>query len=223
MSGRIIPLRGDPHGEVQRLLPWFVTGRLDAADLSLVESHLNQCAECRAEAASERRLRDEVKALTGPPAEIDAGWASLEARLGFDRPRPGHEAGRIARLRAGWRAIMGGAPAWMGWALAGQAAAIIALAGVLWRPAAPPVAYHVLGAAPPVVAGDILVFFRPTSAEADIRAALRASHARLADGPTEAGAYVLRVAPEARATALTRLRTNTSVEAAEPIDAQAPP
>jgi hypothetical protein len=223
MSGRIIPLRGDPHGEVQRLLPWFVTGRLDAADLSLVESHLSQCPECRAEAACERRLRDEVEALAAHPVEIETGWARMQSRLAPDRPRRVRVTGWIAGLRAGGRGIMGGAPAWTGWVLAGQAAAIVALAAVIWRPAAPPAAYHALGAGPSATAGDVLVIFRPTSPEADIRAALRSIHARLADGPTEAGAYVLRVAPEARAGALARLRTNASVEAAEPIDAQAPP
>jgi anti-sigma factor RsiW len=219
MSGRIIPLRGDPHGEVQRLLPWFVTGRLDAADLSLVESHLGQCAACRAEAASERRLRDEVRAL---PVEIESGWARMQARLGPDRPRRGRLTRLIHRLMSQGRGVVGGASVWMGWAMAGQAAAIVALAVVAVRPTTSPGAYHTLGAAPTASGGDIVVLFRPTSREADIRAALRASHARLADGPTEAGAYVLRVAPEARAVALRRLKMNASVELAEPIDAQAP-
>jgi hypothetical protein len=189
----------------------------------LVEAHLGQCPECRAEAASERRLRDEVQALPALPAEIESGWARMQSRLGPDRRPPGPMTAWIARMRATGRGLVGGAPAWMGWALAAQAAAIVALAAVVWRSPAPPAAYHALGAGPPATGGGVVVIFRPTTPEADIRAALRASHARITDGPTEAGAYVLRVAPGSRAGALARLRADASVEAAEPIDVQAPP
>jgi hypothetical protein len=44
MTGQIIPLHGDEHHEVQLLLPWCATGRLDAADRARVEAALRRCA-----------------------------------------------------------------------------------------------------------------------------------------------------------------------------------
>lgn len=213
MSGHVIPLRGDPHARVQFLLPWFVTGRLEADDLAQVTAHLDQCPDCRAEVAIERRLIDEVQAL---PVEVEPGWALMRARLDSRRPR----AGWLASLDSHFRG-----PAWIGWAIAGQAAVVAAGAVLVmaWRPAAPPTLYRTLGSAPAASSGNMLVIFRPEAREADLRAALLASHARLVDGPTAADAYVLSVPVEERARALKTLRGAASVVMAEPIDPAGPP
>ncbi len=212
MSGHVIPLRGDAHARVQFLLPWFVTGRLEADDLAQVTAHLDQCPECRAEVVIERRLIDEVQAM---PVEVEPGWALMRARLDSRRPRAGWLASLGARLRG---------PAWVGWAIAGQA--VVVAAGVVlvlaWRPAAPPAIYRTLGSAPAAASGNMLVMFRPDAREADLRAAILASHARLVDGPTAADAYVLSVPVQERARALTTLRGAASVVMAEPIDPAGP-
>ncbi len=213
MSGHVIPLWGDAHARVNFLLPWFVTGRLEADDLAQVTAHLDQCPDCRAEAVIERRLMDEVQAL---PVEVEPGWALMRARLDSRRPRAGWLASLGRRLRG---------RAWVGWAIAGQAVVLAAGAVLVmaWRPTAPPALYRTLGSAPAASAGNMLVIFRPEAREVDLRAALLASHARLVDGPTAADAYVLSVPVHERARALTTLRGAASVVMAEPIDPAAPP
>ena len=37
MSGQILRLEPDPHVAVQRLLPWYLTGRLETAEHDIVE------------------------------------------------------------------------------------------------------------------------------------------------------------------------------------------
>ena len=54
----------DPHEQAEELLPWYATGRLDAADRSLVEAHLAACARCQRQLAGERRMVDRFRAKT---------------------------------------------------------------------------------------------------------------------------------------------------------------
>jgi hypothetical protein len=217
MSGHIIPLRSDAHAEVQSLLPWFVTGRLEAEDLALVEAHLAQCAECRAEASREHVLRNEVAAI---PVEAPSGWTGMSALLDARRPARAPWAGLVDRLSGLRRGLGLGGPAWVGWALAAQAALVVALVSQAPRaPApAPAAAYHVLGAAPAAHPGNVVVIFRPETREADLRAVLRAGHARLVDGPTASDGYVLSVPAGERARTLVSLRADSRVVLAEPID-----
>ena len=53
--GTILQLH-DAHEQVQMLLPWHVNGTLDPAESALVETHLEACAECRADHAAEVAL-----------------------------------------------------------------------------------------------------------------------------------------------------------------------
>ena len=48
---------------------------------------------------------------------------------------------------------------------------------------------------PPAPAGNLVIAFDPHLDEARLRSLLLASQARIVDGPNEAGAYVLAVAP----------------------------
>jgi len=34
----------DPHDQAEELIPWYATGQLDAADRTLVETHLASCS-----------------------------------------------------------------------------------------------------------------------------------------------------------------------------------
>ena len=229
MTGHIIPLRGDPHQRIQSLLPWFVTDRLDAAERAEVEAHLSGCPDCRAEERLERRLADEVAAM---PMDIEQSWARLRARLEHPSANPSPRSG--GGFAAAWRGLgrsLQRRPPWMGWAMAAQAAVMILLVGVVWpRPGASPgpasgadarnqaPAYHALGAAASPRTGNVVVMFRPDISERDLRAALLENQARLTDGPTAAGAYVLSVPGARRAEILTTLRRRPGVVTAEPID-----
>lgn len=198
--GNLVHLRGDPHAETQKLLPWYVTEQLDAADRMLVDAHLAECGECRADLAAERKLRDAVADL---PADTDSGWDRLAASL-KDRPAPSPLLKRPVRVA---------------WFVAAQAAVVLLIVTVLVQrqPVADP--YRALAETPAPRVGNLLVMFGPATSEPDLRSAIEASHARLVDGPTATGAYVLSVAPERRAAALAILRAQPGVTLAEPIDA----
>ena len=106
----------------------------------------------------------------------------------------------------------------MGWALAAaQGLALVAIGASLLT-ATPKAAYHALGAAPSSASGNMLVMFDPDTSEGRFRDVLEANHARLVDGPTSSGAYVLHVPADERAAILTRMRERPDVALAEPID-----
>ncbi len=215
MSGRIIPLHGDHHEEINALLPWYVTGSLDAGETVRVEAHLKTCAQCQADLAAESGLRAALHALPEPETETaEDGWAALRPRL-TARPR----GASFSRLGRQWRQS---AP-WLRWAVAAQFTLLVAGA-VAWqlnRPAPKAGVYHTLGAAPENAAGNVVVVFRPETTERDLRQTLRDSHARLVDGPTVADAYILHVTPADRDATVTRLRKRGSIVLAEPIDSVA--
>ena len=213
--GKVVQLHRDQHREVQLLLPWFVTGQLSPDEQALVEAHLVTCPDCKADLALDRGLAVEVANL---PMGIELGWASMLRRLDGAPERRG-----IA-VRSWWKRLggrLGGllrvsAP-WLGWAMAAQLGLFV-LVGVVSPPAQQPARYHTLAAAPTAAPGNVVVIFRPDTTERAIRQMLKADDARVVDGPTAAGAYVLRVPDTGRPAALARLKARRDVLLAEPID-----
>jgi hypothetical protein len=228
MTGNIIQLHGDPHREVLALLPWHVTGQLDAADTARVDAHLETCADCRAGRDRAQRLDREI---VRAPVDVDEGWALLRARLdggGHGRRReardqavPGNRRlppppapGRSAR--SPWLDWLRGAGLW---APLGAAAML----GIVMLPTQVPARFGALGSAASPAAGNMVVIFRPDTSEAVFRQTLRGAQARLVDGPTAANAYVLRVSTTARPAALASLRRQPQIVLAEPIDGERQP
>jgi hypothetical protein len=114
----------------------------------------------------------------------------------------------------------------LGWAIASPfaAAAAVALVFVNVAPGrVPDPQYHALGAAPMAQTANLVVQFEPTTDVREIQAALAAVNGRLVDGPTDAGAYLVRVDQSQRDLALKRLRDNEAIALAEPIDAAVRP
>ena len=203
----IIRLRGDSHKQVQGVLPWYVNGTLDAEEVAAVEAHLSDCAECRAELESERALGQQIASLP------EHGWATLHSRL---------ESAPARRKRSPAAFLRRSVP--IGWAIAAQAACLVLVVGGAWLAAPQPrPLYHTLGSPSAAAPGNVVVIFRPTTSEEDLRNALRRSGARLVDGPTASDAYVLRVAAGRRGVALSQLRSDQHVVLAEPIDGDSRP
>jgi len=212
------PTERDAHFEIELLLPWYVTGRLDSAERETVDLHLADCDACRALLAEELALRDAVVAIPCPQPPTSERAPVANAQLG---PRS------RARGASGWarmrRALA--RPRKPGWFIAAQAATIaIAIGVVLWNAPRPqPATYRTLSAAPSAAntaaAGNIAVMFDPAATEADLRNTLQRVNAKIVDGPTAAGAYLLRVDAKDRDAAIVRLRGESAIDLAEAIDA----
>jgi anti-sigma factor RsiW len=215
--GRIIRLHGDDHREVQTLLPWYVTGRLEAPDHARVEAHLVHCADCKAEVRFQRRLGAQIAGL---PSEVEQGWQEMLRRIQREPPPRALMSPRawLGRRGESLARFVQGTP-WTGWAVAG--ALVIALGAISLVPAVRTGPYHALGAAAPSDPGNVLVMFRPDTAEKTMRELLTAGKARVTDGPTAAGAYVLRVPASERKALLEAWRRQGDILLAEPIDSGA--
>jgi hypothetical protein len=221
--GRVISMPGDPHQQVQTLLPWYMNGTLDAGEVAAVEAHLAECAECRKDLAAERTIGQDMATI---PLDVERGWAAMRSRIERTpapvvSPLPQDDT-NVVPLRKTW--LQRSIP--VRWALAAQAAAVVLMVGGarLMSPlATPEPLYHTLGSAPQAAPGNMVVIFRPDTIERDLRGAVVTSGAELVGGPTASDAYVLRVASTQRDTALTRLRTNAHVVLAEPIDGSTHP
>ena len=218
MTDRVVRLEGDDHARAQSLLPWFATGGLDQAEAAEVAAHLAACPDCQSALEAERRLGGHVASLS---FDVEAGWARLQARIGRETALKGP----LARLSSFFRSSPAGRRGWLGWAMAAQAAAFCGLgATVLSRlpPAPAPAAYHVLGAPPETRAGDILVMFKPQTRAAELAELIEAAHARIVDGPTDAGGFVLSAPKADLAMTVKRLKAAPAVELAEPIERRGP-
>jgi hypothetical protein len=206
----IIHLRKNPHEEVQELLPWLVNGTLDPIEVEQIEAHLAGCAECRAELAAERQL---AAAIESSPADTEGAWDRMEQRL---------EARAVASVKPSpnlWRRRVP-----LGWAIGSPIAAAVAVALVMVNVSPRQVAepqYRALGAPQPAVAANLIVQFQPATSLRDVQGALQSVDARFVDGPTETGAYLLRVDAGRREVALKQLRDNQAIALAEPIDGPA--
>lgn len=109
--------------------------------------------------------------------------------------------------------------------VAAQFAALVVL-GIAALPTTAPASrhapYRALGEAPATRSGNVLAMFRPNASVSAMRHSLDASDARLVDGPTPAGAYLLQVPGGEQGHELAALRKDPNVTMAEPIE-QAPP
>ena len=208
---RVIQLDTDEHQTVQALLPWYVNGTLDDTEAARVHSHLAECARCQADAAWQQRLRPPALVTDDlvAPADVNRDWALLARRLPVARPAP---ARRAQALLGKWLAAR-----WFPLAVGVQGVLVLALSFAwFWAPPREE-PFRALGAAPPTLSANVLVVFRPSVSEADIRRVLRANRAQLVGGPTATDAYLLNVNPLSR-DKLDRLRGDTAVLRVESLE-----
>ncbi|MBV8684821.1 MAG: zf-HC2 domain-containing protein [Caulobacteraceae bacterium] len=187
------PSRRADHRHTRRLLPWYLTGQLDPDEAQRVRAHLDVCGACQSELAAERRLQEAV--LSAPLSEPTA--------------QP---------VRRGRGRILAGAIG-----AVGAIAASVAVAVVSLQPARAPVrheTYRTLGDPAQPRTGELVVVFDPGCSAEQMRSALALAHARIVDGPTATGAYVLRVPPGGRAAALAALHGAPGVRLAASLGGQ---
>jgi anti-sigma factor RsiW len=209
--GDLLQLR-DAHERAQLLLPWRVNGTIEPGDSAVFEAHLAECAECRDDLAANLALR-----------ELYANVPVTSMPMRHTLPRA-LEAGSAPATRTDWRFLKQRLST--GWSRAAQAAlaAAAAVAAVLLvAPAERDGEYRLLGSNAPAAQGNAIVLFSPDTTERDLRAALEQAGARLVDGPTASGAYIVQVPGQERAAALAGLRALPQVVLAEPVDAPGEP
>lgn len=210
-------LPGDAeHLAVEELLPWYVTGALDADDAVRVDIHLGDCNACRLLLLEEEGLREAVAALP-------IGGRASAPEVFPASPVPYLRRGRVGSGRK-WRSPVADRTRWFGNAkrlVAAQAVILVVAVGLMLPGLQMTGDYRGLGSKPTPSAGNAIVMFRPEATELQMRTAFEVSGAQIVDGPTEAHAYVLRVADHDRARRLTVLRRQPNVVMAESIDGPA--
>jgi hypothetical protein len=165
-----------------------------------------------------------------PVPTPDAGWTAIQGRLAgaaiplhppvAPRERDRRRWAPAARPDVGRQRLR--------WVIAAQSAALMLIVGWIatvpaMRPPSREPAYRALSSGGDVRTGNVLAMFRPTTTEAELRRVLQASAARVVDGPTSAGAYVLAVPGGPGGSGLLTLRHDPAVTMAEPINAEETP
>jgi anti-sigma factor RsiW len=215
------------NSEEARLLPWFVTGRLDAADSARVEVHVASCVTCRDDLEHERALHGLLHRGERPvPLSASQGFQRLMARIDETERAmlepPPEASGRTPASPAR-------EPGWIAAAVVVQALALALVGAALWRGAdrSTDARYRTLTSSPAAPTSDaahLRVVFAPGTTAQELASMLAAIDARIVDGPSPAGAYALALSPdatdEAMATSLATLRADARVLFAEPIRAE---
>ena len=214
MGGRIVDLLSTPHLATEALLPWLLNDTLTSAERSQVEAHLRSCAQCSAELAQQRQLQSHYSGAATPDRalDIDAAFARLLPRLDDQPVRLPRRSRQPVR--------------WWQFGLAVQMGIIVALASTLLLQLKPATqneniaAYRGLAATAQRATGDALVVFGPNTSEAQMRAALQRVGARIVDGPTAAGAFIVRFDDDPTAAILAALRSDPAIVRVESLSAQ---
>jgi len=218
------------HRHCLDLIPWWVNGRIEEPDRLAVEEHLRHCADCRADADEQQRLRHFMSA---DPVVDYAPGASLQRLMTKINAEDGPSASspRLAgkRIAAAFKSRPTQLTQWLAAAVLVEAIGLAIVGGALWR-ASPPERsaeeFRTLstGSAPTGslrVAGSLRVVFAPTMTLGELNSLLQDLHLTVLSGPSPAGVYTLAVEPngESLANELAALRARSEVRFAELIDA----
>lgn len=214
MSGHILRFADPAHQAAEELLPWFVNGTLETEELALVKQHLGECARCQHEVDALRELQ---AAYVGSEMAPDPAQSFRKLRRQLDKTRTEwrHRA-PLPGLRRVWQQT----PLWAPWAVVAELVVILVLGAVLVAGGGPAALYRTLGAADASrhAVGSLVVVFDPRITEAELRQIVRATGARIVDGPTVADAYVLELPAERQVAALEALRAQRAVVLAQRLD-----
>jgi len=210
--------------EAARLLPWYVTERLNAEDTQRVTRHLQRCQICRDDMTRERALRALLKSDSALEYAPQPGLAKTLARIGeLEREAP---LAPSAERRIPLRARRFGAVHWLAAAALVQAFALGAMGTALLHHSAQlqqePRYTTMSSAAAPVAPGSrIRVVFSPSMSLGALQALLAQYALTLVRGPSDAGTYTLaftdsRAAAQRLNPTVAALRRDTRVMLAEP-------
>jgi hypothetical protein len=215
VSGRVLPFACSQHRQAERLLPWLVNGTLDVDERAMVERHVDACADCQQQLAQWQALQETCAVPTAHALDPMPSFTRLRSRLQLSRARP--SVSRWSAMRSAWMT----APPWLRGAVAAPCALLLALTGV-WFAREQPAPYRMLGDTPATVPASTDArlggVFEPGASQARTQQLLRASQARIVDGPNDVGAYVLAVPAVRVASVRDALRAAPGVTLVESLD-----
>jgi anti-sigma factor RsiW len=214
----------DDRQEIETLLPWFVTGKLDTADRQRVERYLRDHPDMQRQVALAREESAEtVAGAEGFGMPSRASFDKLMTRVAAQpRRRAGVRESVAPYLEriADW--ITGLSRPQIG-AMAAAAALVVAVQGAslvyLATGSSPSHTYQTASGGSDTKADQgtfALVSFRPTATAAEVTAALAELNVQIVAGPRAGGVWRVRLSPEALAedqaeARLAALRARTAV------------
>ena len=211
------------HKRAAELLTWQVSGRLGGDELGWLLTHLEGCAQCRAEQRVQRRIRDAVASQPvvefAPQASFNRLWQQIESDASIDNPHA-PAASSHSQLKP---LLSRGPNRWLQGLVAAQSAAIVLLGGALWqwqhRSIAPDYRTVTEQSRASSARFEIKVIFADQVRVADVKDILATTNLAIASGPNAAGVYTLINAEtdsrDAAQAALPRLRADPRVRFAE--------
>jgi anti-sigma-K factor RskA len=215
VSARVLPFAGSQHRQAERLLPWLVNGTLEGDERATIERHVDTCADCQQQLAQWQALQDTCAMPAMSTLDPMPSFTRLRNRLQAPRARP--PVSRWSAMRSAWTT----APLWLRGAVAAPCALLLALGGA-WLAREQPAPYRMLGDTPAAMPAStdarLVVVFEPGASQARTQQLLRASQARIVDGPNEVGAYVLAVPAARVASVRDALRAAPGVSLVESLD-----
>jgi anti-sigma factor RsiW len=166
------------------LLPWYLNGSLSEPERREVEGHLRNCAACKSELDLLAELRRETRGMImdapGPGPRVKRAVMTEVTRRAA-RPRLFDRIAVAAKelLRPKW------APSFAVLLILCQFGVIAWLAP---RPGAPP---ELTSRSVSRAAARLKIVFSPAATQGEVESAIRGLGARIVDGPTQEGAYII--------------------------------
>jgi anti-sigma factor RsiW len=197
-------LPGNVHREAA-LLPWYVNGTLSSEERLQVDRHVAVCSGCRAELDELLHLRTDLQDVFAAEPSPSARLAeTVKARIAREAARDSGVAGFSSvteRFERWSRSLF--APRWV----PGLAMLLVVTQGalLLWllqQPAQEAVVTRSLQPAPV----QIHVTFHAQATEEQIRTVLQAVQARVVDGPSGDGVYLVELPRDPRVSAEEKVR-----------------
>jgi len=210
MTGRVLPFDASSHASADALLPFYVNATLRGEEFAFVDQHVRACEKCQREVEWLRKIFADL--ATDPVLQCAPRTATVSgSRQNFNDH--GIRGNWRARIQEGFRTT----PPWTRWLLAAQVAAIAILGTCLLTDARDVASYRTLGAPNPSaqLKGAIAVMFDSGITESEMQRIIFGVGARIVDGPTQAGVFVLEIPEERAPLALQALRNERGVRLAE--------
>jgi hypothetical protein len=196
MSSRI----PDTHAEAWALLPWLANGRIAPEDREWVESHVQGCAECRAELAAQRMVASHVtrdEAGSPPPAASDEQksfnklWARIELAESASIQATG-TGGALVQAPRSSRTVR-----WLAAAVVVQAIGLGVLGLSLRSPTPGPIFETVTRPEARPNAPAVRLVFAPQTSISTINTLLMHQELSIVSGPGDAGNFMAELSADA--------------------------